>query len=140
MAIEAGVNYLDTAVPYHMGASEPFLSRALTGGYREKVKLATKLPRWSVKVTDDMDKLLTKKGEIVLHHAGGGGADTPGRASQCESCGQCEEACPQALPIQSLLKEVASEMEGPFFDAKVWVYRKFTAFQRWQVFRRSTEG
>lgn len=32
MAIDAGVNYIDTAVPYHMGASEPFLSRALRGG------------------------------------------------------------------------------------------------------------
>jgi len=57
-AIDNGVNYLDTAMPYHMGASEPFLGRALADGYRERVKLATKLPPWSVKTSQDMDPML----------------------------------------------------------------------------------
>jgi predicted aldo/keto reductase-like oxidoreductase len=57
-AIEQGVNYFDTAMPYHMGASEPFLGRALANGYRDKIKLATKLPPWSVKARQDMDQLL----------------------------------------------------------------------------------
>lgn len=57
-AIEQGVNYFDTAMPYHMGASEPFLGRALADGWRDKIKLATKLPPWSVKVHSDMDQLL----------------------------------------------------------------------------------
>lgn len=57
-AIDNGVNYIDTAVPYQMGASEPFLGRALAGGYREKVKLATKLPVWHVKNAADMERLL----------------------------------------------------------------------------------
>ncbi|HMK45261.1 MAG TPA: aldo/keto reductase [Methanocella sp.] len=57
-AIDHGVNYLDTAVPYHMGASEPFLGKALADGYREKVKLATKMPHWHVKSRDDMDRFL----------------------------------------------------------------------------------
>ena len=57
-AIDQGVNYLDTAMPYHMGNSEPFLGRVLSNGYREKVKLATKLPHYSVKVREDMDHLL----------------------------------------------------------------------------------
>ncbi|MGB9940235.1 aldo/keto reductase [Methanosarcina sp.] len=57
-AIDHGVNYIDTAWPYHMGESEPFLGRALAGGYREKVKLATKLPSWTIKNTDDMDRIL----------------------------------------------------------------------------------
>ena len=60
-AIDNGINYFDTAVPYHMGASEPFLGRALSGGYREKVKIATKLPPWSVKKREDMDTILSSQ-------------------------------------------------------------------------------
>lgn len=44
MAIEKGVNYFDTAMPYHMGACEPFIGKVLAKGLREKIKIATKLP------------------------------------------------------------------------------------------------
>jgi Predicted oxidoreductases of the aldo/keto reductase family len=57
-AIDHGVNYIDTAWPYHMGESETFLGQTLEGGYREKVKLATKLPSWAIKNTEDMDRIL----------------------------------------------------------------------------------
>jgi len=57
-AIDQGVNYIDTAWPYHMGESEPFLGRALADGYREKIKLATKLPSWTIKSREDMDSIL----------------------------------------------------------------------------------
>ena len=57
-AIEHGVNYVDTAMPYHQGESEPFLGRALGEGYRARVKLATKLPPWRVETRQDMDRLL----------------------------------------------------------------------------------
>jgi predicted aldo/keto reductase-like oxidoreductase len=57
-AIDRGVNYVDTAWPYHMGASEPFLGRALADGYREKVKIATKLPSWLIEKREDMDYYL----------------------------------------------------------------------------------
>jgi predicted aldo/keto reductase-like oxidoreductase len=60
-AIDKGVNYIDTAWPYHMGESEPFLGRALTDEYREKVKLATKLPSWAVKTHEDMDRFLNSQ-------------------------------------------------------------------------------
>jgi uncharacterized protein len=33
------------------------------------------------------------------------------RASHCEQCGQCEELCPQHIPIPAMLQEVAREFE-----------------------------
>lgn len=60
-AIDRGVNYLDTAYTYHCGESESFLGRALVGGYRDKVSIATKLPASSVAVRKDMDRILDEQ-------------------------------------------------------------------------------
>ncbi len=57
-AIDSGVNYIDTAWPYHGGESEAFVGRALAGGYRDRVRLATKLPAWLVNKRSDMDRFL----------------------------------------------------------------------------------
>jgi len=57
-AIDAGVNYVDTAWPYHGGASEPLLGKALKDGYRDRVRVATKLPSWIVASRQDMDRFL----------------------------------------------------------------------------------
>ena len=57
-AIDAGVNYVDTAWPYHNEQSEPFIGRCLQDDYRDKVKLATKMPSWLIKEEADFDKHL----------------------------------------------------------------------------------
>lgn len=60
-AVDHGVNYFDTAWPYHGGQSEPLLGKALQGGYREKVNIATKLPSWMVKSREEMDTYLDRQ-------------------------------------------------------------------------------
>ena len=56
--IDRGLNYIDTAWPYHGGESEPLVGRALKDGYRERVKLATKLPSFLINTREDMDLYL----------------------------------------------------------------------------------
>jgi predicted aldo/keto reductase-like oxidoreductase len=60
-AIDHGVNYVDTAYTYHNSTGERFLGRALRDGYRQRIKLATKLPSWLVKVAEDCDRYLNEQ-------------------------------------------------------------------------------
>jgi uncharacterized protein len=76
-AIDCGVNYVDTAWPYHRSTSEAVVGRVLQDGYRERVKLATKLPCWLVKEPADFDRFLdeqlarlqTERVDFYLLHA-----------------------------------------------------------------------
>ena len=59
--IDQGINYIDTAWPYHDGESELVVGEALKGKYRDKVKLVTKLPTWLIKDEEDFDTYLSKQ-------------------------------------------------------------------------------
>lgn len=80
-ALDQGVNYFDTAVPYHNGKSEPFLGKVFSKNRcRDRLKIATKLPHWSAHSKEDMDgildeqlsKLKTDRIDYYLIHALGG--------------------------------------------------------------------
>jgi predicted aldo/keto reductase-like oxidoreductase len=66
-SIDHGVNFIDTAYPYggfdmyKGGQSEPIVAKALKDGYRERVKISTKLPTWLIETREDMDKYLNKQ-------------------------------------------------------------------------------
>ena len=62
-AREAGVNYFDTAFPYHGGESEPFVGRVIAKWPRESFYLATKLPLWSCKTLDEAKDIFEKQFE-----------------------------------------------------------------------------
>lgn len=58
-AINNGVNYIDTAYPYHDGMSEVVVGDILNKeNLRHKVNLVSKLSLWMIKSKDDLEKFL----------------------------------------------------------------------------------
>ena len=53
----SGINYFDTAWPYHDGKSEEFLGRVMSKFDRSSFYLADKLPCWHVKSKEDAERI-----------------------------------------------------------------------------------
>ncbi|MBS5933621.1 MAG: aldo/keto reductase [Clostridiales bacterium] len=60
-AIAEGVNYIDTAYPYHNGDSEPFVGKVLRKYDRSTYYLATKLPCWEIKSVADAERIFDQQ-------------------------------------------------------------------------------
>ncbi|MBQ5809014.1 MAG: aldo/keto reductase [Clostridia bacterium] len=60
-AYEAGINYYDTAYPYHGGKSEGFFAEALAEYPRESYYLADKLPLWLVEDVSEVRKFFNEQ-------------------------------------------------------------------------------
>ena len=56
-----GVNYFDTAYPYHGGMSEKFCGKALAKYPRASYHLASKLPGWLLKCDDDVPRIFNEQ-------------------------------------------------------------------------------
>jgi predicted aldo/keto reductase-like oxidoreductase len=98
-AIDAGVDYLDTAWGYHGGASEGLCGEALRDGYGERVMVASKLPTWLIseerpRVEPFLDEQLRRLGreriDVYLLHALAG--NTWETAKRFELLRQLEDA------------------------------------------------
>lgn len=60
-AIEAGINYFDTAWGYHSGMSEPFIGKALSKYNRNQFYLATKFPGYDVSNFGKVEEIFEKQ-------------------------------------------------------------------------------
>lgn len=60
-AYEMGVNYYDTAYPYHNGESEIFVGSAMKKYDRSSFYLATKLPLWKIEKLEDVDETFNEQ-------------------------------------------------------------------------------
>ncbi len=56
-----GVNYFDTAYPYHHGLSELFIGKALKKYPRESFYLASKMPSWLLHSVDDAKRIFAEQ-------------------------------------------------------------------------------
>lgn len=52
-----GINYIDTAYPYHNGESESFVGKVLKNHPRDSFYLATKMPSWEIHKVEDVDRI-----------------------------------------------------------------------------------
>jgi uncharacterized protein len=60
-AFQNGINYFDTAWPYHYGESELLLGKFIKECDRSKLRIATKLPSWLIKTPEDCENYLNQQ-------------------------------------------------------------------------------
>ncbi len=127
IAINAGVNYIDTAYPYHNGLSEPLVGKALKKYDRSSIYLATKLPIWAVDSKEkaleifngQLEKLQTDYIDFYLLHA----LDNE-KFEKCVSLGLIE-LC------EELQKQGKIRNFGFSFHDSYYVFEKIINYRNW---------
>ena len=76
----------------------------------------------------------------LLRNGGLGDFGESSLASRCMECGECEEKCPQGLPVSELLKDVAKDFEGRGTKAILRFLSLFFAFQGWVTLRKARKA
>ena len=69
------------------------------------------IPEYFSLYNEDMRENLAEKGWTVNFTNYASLAATRGKAADCIGCGQCEEVCPQHLPIINFLKDVSAHFD-----------------------------
>ena len=61
LALDNGVNYFDTAYPYHQGQSEIVLGKWLQTIDRDSIYVTSKMPVWKINSIEEFDKILDEQ-------------------------------------------------------------------------------
>ncbi|WP_432664494.1 aldo/keto reductase [Wukongibacter baidiensis] len=61
VAVSKGINYFDTAWPYHGGMSEVILGKVIKNQKRTDLYIATKSPTWEISSTEDFNRILNQQ-------------------------------------------------------------------------------
>ena len=130
-AVDHGVNYVDTAYVYHEEASEAWVAHALGGGYREKVKVATKLPVWKVEKPADLDRFLERAART-----------SAARVASTSTCCTASSADSLAQAARARRARLGRAARSPTAASGTWASRSTTSYAglRGAGRRRPTSG
>ena len=69
------------------------------------------IPEYFSLYNEDMRENLEEKGWTINYTNYDLLAEKRGRAKDCIACGQCEDVCPQHLPIIDFLKDISAHFD-----------------------------
>jgi predicted aldo/keto reductase-like oxidoreductase len=142
--LEENLRIAEAAVPGSLTGQELQLVRRMSEAHRKLLKVDCTGCRYCMPCPAGVDIATCFEAFNNLHtvtsrrHAAmfylirlaGMAGRPPSHASLCSNCGACEDACPQHLPIERLLKDVAEEFEGLRFRFMTWIASGYVHLQR----------
>ncbi len=134
--VEENARIADSAEPGHLSAEDKALVRRVKGIIREREKVGCTECRYCMPCSSGVDipgnfhhynlMYLESKHSARFEFAQNVGLrKEPGFASLCTECGECEQRCPQHIPIRSMLKEADRALRPLPYKAGISVARAF---------------